>query len=207
MPLAKLIHPEFDSKGKVICQICGKSFLVISPLHLKKHNIIFSDYVKRYPNAPVSSEEFNKRSKIGRDKDMLFMEQQEKGIVNPEINPEIEELDIEKIMLKEIAENPMKSSKNRILDILRVLYTNVRPDYMIRQFGTDGNLKFEFITDFCDPILKIVIQFPDTFWHNQEMYIDLNKKIKLESYGWLYFEIPTDNPSKELIDKYLLTSQ
>jgi len=206
MPLAKLIHPEFDSKGKVICQICGKSFLVISPLHLKKHNIIFSDYVKRYPNAPVSSEEFNKRSKIGRDKDMLFMEQQEKGIVNPEINPEIEELDIEKIMLKEIAENPMKSSKNRILDILRVLYTNVRPDYMIRQFGTDGNLKFEFITDFCDPILKIVIQFPDTFWHNQEMYIDLNKKIKLESYGWLYYEIPTDNPSKELIDKFLLTS-
>jgi len=207
MPLAKLIHPEFDSKGKVICQICGKSFLVISPLHLKKHNIIFSDYVKRYPNAPVSSEEFNKRSKIGRDKDMLFMEQQEKGIVNPEVNPEIEELDIEKIMQKEIEENPMKSSKNRILDILRVLYTNVRPDYMIRQFGTDGNLKFEFITDFCDPILKIVIQFPDTFWHNQEMYIDLNKKIKLESYGWLYFEIPTDNPSKELIDKYLLTSQ
>jgi len=206
MPLAKLIHPEFDSKGKVICQICGKSFLVISPLHLKKHNIIFSDYVKRYPNAPVSSEEFNKRSKIGRDKDMLFMEQQEKGIVNPEVNPEIEELDIEKIMLKEIAENPMKSSKNRILDILRVLYTNVRPDYLIRQFGTDGNLKFEFITDFCDPILKIVIQFPDTFWHNQEMYIDLNKKIKLESYGWLYFEIPTDNPSKELIDKFLLTS-
>jgi hypothetical protein len=206
MPLAKLIHPEFDSKGKVVCQICGKSFLVISPLHLKKHNIIFSDYVKRYPNAPVSSEEFNKRSKIGRDKDTLFMEQQEKEIVQSEVNPEIEELDIEKIMLKEIAENPMKSSKNRILDILRVLYTNVRSDYIIRQFGTDGNLKFEFVTDFCDPILKIVIQFPDTFWHNQEMYIDLNKKIKLESYGWLYFEIPTDNPSKELIDKYLLTS-
>ena len=207
MPLAKLIHPEFDSKGKVVCQICGKSFLVISPLHLKKHNISFGDYVKRYPNAPVSSAEFNKRSKIGKNKETLFMDQQEKGIVNPEVNPEIEEIDIEKIMKREIEENPMKSTKNRILDILRVIYTNVRPDYMIRQFGTDGNLKFEFVTDFCDPILKIVIQFPDTFWHNQEMCIDLNKKIKLESYGWLYYEIPTVDPSKELMDKYLLTSQ
>ena len=68
MPLAKLIHPEFDSKGNVVCQICGKSFLVISPMHLKKHNILFNDYVKRYPNAPVSGEEFNKRTKIGKDK-------------------------------------------------------------------------------------------------------------------------------------------
>jgi very-short-patch-repair endonuclease len=67
-------------------------------------------------------------------------------------------------------------------------------------------LKFEFVTDFCDPILKVVFQFPDTFWHNIDILLDLNKKLKLESYGWKVIEIPTANPSNEMIDKYLLNT-
>lgn len=206
MPLAKLPYPELDSKGKVICQICGKSFLVISPMHLKKHNIVFDDYVKRYPNAPISNDEFYARSRYGKNK-VLFTEQQGKNPVPTEVNPQIEELDIEVIMQKEVESNPIKALKNRILDNLRVSYTNVRPDYLIRQFGTDGNLKFEFITDFCDPVLKVIIQFPDTFWHNRDMFTDLNKNIKLESCGWKICEIPTNNPSNEMINEYLLTSK
>jgi uncharacterized Zn finger protein (UPF0148 family) len=38
--MAELLYPLFDEKGKVVCQICGKSFLVISPTHLSiKHKI------------------------------------------------------------------------------------------------------------------------------------------------------------------------
>jgi very-short-patch-repair endonuclease len=203
MPLAKLPFPEFDEKGKLICQICGKSFLTLSPKHLEKHNITFDDYRKRYPNAPITSKEFNARSKFGKNKE-LFADQQEK---NPEpIEPEIEELDIEAILQKEIEKNPMKAMKNRIKDFLRVHYSNVRSDYLIRQFGVDQKLKFEFITDFCDPILKVVIQFPDTFWHNNDLLLDMNKKLKLESYGWKYIEIPTNDPSNDLIDEHLLNS-
>lgn len=201
MPSVKLPHPEFDSKGKLICQICGKSFLVLSPKHLEKHNITFEDYTKRYPNAPISCKEFNARTKYGKNKE-LFVEQQQKEIVMPE--PEIEELDIEAIMKKEIESNPIKATKNRILDYLRVHFTNVKSDYLIRQFGSDNRLKFEFITDFCDPILKIVFQFPDTFWHNRDLLVDLNKKLKLESYGWKVYEFPTNNPSNEMMDKIIL---
>jgi 5-methylcytosine-specific restriction endonuclease McrA len=35
----------------VVCQICGKHFRQISQSHLNKHNITFSEYVKKYPNA------------------------------------------------------------------------------------------------------------------------------------------------------------
>ena len=61
-------YPLFDEKGNVTCQICGKSFMTISPQHLKKHNIKFADYFKRYPNAPKTSEKFDARSKYGKDK-------------------------------------------------------------------------------------------------------------------------------------------
>jgi hypothetical protein len=205
MIFAKLPYPETDQKGKIICQICGKSFLVIRPMHLKKHNITFEDYIKRFPNAPISNAEFNARSKHGKNKD-IFVDQQDKAPIKPDINPEIEELDIEKLMQKEIEKNPIQAMKNRIMDILRVHYSNVRQDYMIMQYGPDKRLKFEFVTDFCDPILKVVFQFPDTFWHNIDLLMDLNKKLKLESYGWKVIEIPTANPSNEMIDKYLLNT-
>jgi len=35
----ELQYPEFDDKGKVICQVCGKSYQVISPRHLNLHKI------------------------------------------------------------------------------------------------------------------------------------------------------------------------
>jgi len=201
---SKLPYPEFDSEGKLICQICGKSFLVLSPKHLIKHNITFEDYTKRFPNAPISSQEFNARTKFGKNKD-LFVEQQKKESIPPE--PEIEELDIEFIMKKELETNPIKVAKNRILDYLKVHFTNVKSDYLIRQFGSDNRLKFEFITDFCDPILKVVFQFPDTFWHNKDLLLDPNKKLKLESYGWKVYEIPTNNPTNEIMDKIILNSE
>jgi hypothetical protein len=75
----------------------------------------------------------------------------------------------------------MDAMKAKILDHLRLYFANIKKDYMISQFGSDNRLKFEFITDFCDPVLKVVIQFPDTFWHNMEAAIDLNKLSSLQS--------------------------
>jgi len=195
-------HPLFDEKRKVICQICGKAFLVISPRHLDKHNIKYADYTKRFPKAPLSTQEFKARGKYGKSK--LF-EQDEIGqeqLVD-EKEPEVEELDIEKLIKSQKALTPMDAMKARILDHLRIYFANIKKDYLISQYGIDKRLKFEFITDFCDPILKVVIQFPDTFWHNREAGIDLNKNLKLSSYGWKVIEIPTASPSYKLIDEYL----
>ena len=196
-------HPFFNEKSQVICQICGKAYLVISPRHLAKHNVKYKDYVSRFPQAPLSSDEFVARGKYGKDKD--FFQQGEIGqeqIVD-EFEPEIEELDVEKILAKYQPSSPMEAMKARIIDHLKLYFANVKQDYMITQYGIDNRLKFEFITDFCDPILKVVIQFPDTFWHNRDAGIDATKNLKLSQYGWKVIEIPTNNPSFELIDKYV----
>lgn len=195
-------HPFYNEKGKVICQICGKPFLVISPRHLDKHNIKYEDYTRRFPKAPLSTAEFKARGKFGKTK--LF-EQDEIGpeqLVD-ECEPDVEELDVEKLIKCQKAVTPMEAMKAKILDHLKLYFANIKKDYLISQYGTDNRLKFEFITDFCDPILKVVIQFPDTFWHNMEAAIDLNKNIKLAKYGWKVIEIPTPSPSFELIDQHL----
>lgn len=196
-------YPFFDEKGKVVCQICGKSFLVISPKHLKaKHNIDYEHYTKRFPKAPLATEEFKARGKYGKNK--LF-EQEEIGPEQlvEETEPDIEELEIEKLIKSQKNLSPMEAMKAKIIDHLRLYYANIKKDYIISQYGTDNRLKFEFITDFCDPVLKVVIQFPDTFWHNIEAGIDLNKNLKLTKYGWKVIEIPTNNPSFDLIDQTL----
>ena len=101
-------------------------------------------------------------------------------------DPEIDdEMNLRQILEKEYKETDvLAKNKNKILDHLKIFFTNVEKDYLIDQYGPDGRLKFQFITDFCDPVLKVVIQFPKTFWHNQEMAIDPNKNLKLKNYGW-----------------------
>jgi hypothetical protein len=59
--------------------------------------------------------------------------------------------------------DPVKQSKAKVLDTLRSYFTNVRADYMIEEYGKmSGRMKYQFITDFTDPILRIIIQFPNT---------------------------------------------
>ena len=39
------------------CQLCNKEFLRITNSHLKTHNISIQDYLRKYPNSPIISEE------------------------------------------------------------------------------------------------------------------------------------------------------
>ena len=118
-----------------------------------------------------------------------------------EEDPEVEEL--ENILKPEKKLDNIQAMKSRIFDHLRIYFSNVKQDYMIMQYGTDNRFKFEFITDYCDPILKVVIQFPDTFWHNREAAVDPNKYNKLRGYGWKIIKIPTNSPTFENIDKII----
>lgn len=198
-------HPLYDEKGKVACQICGKTFLTISPKHLKGHNISFADYFKRYPNAPKSGQEFAARSKYGKDK-TIFKDQEDKSIIGEDIivdeEPEIDELPIQR-EVERLAKkaNPMQSAKDRIRQHLILYFTNIEQDYLVREFGAnDKQLKFEFITDFADPVLRVAFFFPDTFWHNKDYLIDLNKNLKLTERGWKVLEIKGKSPSIDDLD-------
>lgn len=188
-------YPLFDENKKVVCQICGKSYLVISPPHLRTHDVSYDEYQNRFPDAPLSSKEFIKRGKLGKQKDDVIIN--EEIIVEEEVDVilEFQKSEVQKL-------DPMMQMKRKILNHLKYkISPNVEMDYLIQQYGTDGKLKFEFITDFCDPMLKVVIQFPNTFWHNHDLMIDLNKTVKLEQYGWKVIKIASNDPSYDLLNE------
>lgn len=205
-------YPFVTEKGKVICQICGKDYLIISPKHLKTHNLTFDEYKLRFPDAPISSKEFNKLGKIGKDKNVFVeqelssIEEEEKKIKAMLEEDDIPEKDVEPTVDQEIdfdkvyEETPQKDkdifalSKDRILDHLRAFYTNIKKDHMIQVFNIQNHLLFEFISDFADPILKVNIEFPNTFWHNRMPYEDINRDKKLAEYGWKVIRIASHAP-------------
>jgi len=193
-------YPLFDESGKIICQICGKSYLVVNPRHLKGHGVTFKEYQDRFPDAPLSSKEFIARGKYGKNKDLFIHNDEVK--IDEEISIEEEVNDVDVFLKSEMPNlDPMSKMKRKILEHLKIYFSNIEMDYLIQQYGTDNRLKFEFITDFCDPVLKVVIQFPNTFWHNHDLIIDLNKTVKLEKFGWKVIKIKSNNPSYETLDK------
>jgi len=200
-----LQYPPFDEEtGKVNCQICGKPFLVISPRHLGKHNITHGDYTKRYPTAPLSSKEFSAKTKYGKLKDLFKPTEPsefEEVVVDEEPNIE-DEVDIEAILKERSYNDPVKQSKAQVLDILKSFFSNVRADYTIEEYGKMSNrLKYQYITDFTDPILRVVIQFPNTFWHNNDVTIDPRKNEKLREDGWKVINIKNRAPNRKEIQK------
>lgn len=213
--MSEYSYPMFNDQKKVICQLCGKPYLVISPRHLERHNIKYDEYKLRFPDAPLSSEEFNAISKYGKEK-VIFVETELTKFKDKILDEDVEKITIEpnddepsiedEIELRAVLEGERKETdiiakhKNKILDHLRTHFTNIQKDFKVRNVGMDGRLKFEFITDFCDPVLKLIFQFPKTFWHNSELAIDPNKNEKLKQSGWKVIEFKSLNPSLQDIE-------
>lgn len=216
--MSELPYPLNDpTTGKVICQLCGKPFLVISPTHLKKHGIsTYEDYTTRFPGAQLSTDEFKKRGSVGRklkgvSKD-LFTEHMN-PILNVEevhvedLEPEIEEIDIEQVFQQVTSNDPMKLIKLKVLDQLKINFPNVRENYLINlENPITGDIYKSYITDFADPVMKIDFEFPNSFWHNKDSYPDFLRDENLKNCGWLIVKIDSSTPSirdiEESIQKY-----
>lgn len=205
----QLQYDMFDAKtGRVKCQICGKPFLVISPRHLSaKHNIKYEEYVKRYPTAPLSTKEFRAKTKYSKVKDIFAPKETDdefEEVVVEEKTTIIEEVDIEKILRHKSQLDPVKQSKSLILDTLRSYFTNIRSNYLIEEYSKmNGRILCHYITDFADPVLKIAIQFPKTFWHNRDIQNDPLKYERLRELGWKVIIINGKAPSRKDIQKIL----
>jgi len=207
----ELQYPPFDDEGKVACQICGETFQVISPRHLAKHKIQYADYRKRYPEAPLSCDQFIAKSKYGKNSE-LFVDDAD---INDDVmgeeevvseDPELEELELEVALQSVVDEcrDHVQVQKMRVLDHLRLHFANIERDYTIRAKSSISKKDlFQYITDFCDPVLKIVIQFPQTFWHNEEIYVQPLKNHNLQKEGWKVLEIMGKAPSAEDIDSVI----
>ena len=181
--------------------------MVISPRHLSgKHDIQYGEYKLRFPDAPLSSAEFNAKSKFGKVKgvfdddveveELNEIEREFAELEDPEVHSEVE-IDISKLTETiRRHKDPMEAKKSKILEHLRTFFSNIQQDYVIHLIDGGGQLNEEYITDFADPVLKVNVEFPDTFWHNQG-YIDLMRDEKMKSYGWKIIKVPGQSPSRK----------
>ncbi len=204
-----------------------KNALEIHDNKCKLHNIplevemdqVDMNEVAYYPYCPLCSmietielhaNEIHKQMKW-LDEDEVTVEEMDdiskefEGIEDPKIDEE-KEIDIEKLTQTVKKYNdPFQEKKGKVIDYLRTFFTNIKQDYMIQLIDGGGKLNYEFITDFADPVLKINIEFPDVFWHN-EGFFDLTRDQKMESYGWKVIRINGNSPSPEKMSRVISQS-
>ena len=197
-------YPPFDPKGKVICQVCGKSFMILTPSHLKTHNLKYSEYSQKFPDAPITNEEFKALSKYSKpkyseeDHEILGKETE----VDDDVPVIDDEFEIPKEKIKKKFDNPMDAKKHEIYECLRDYLPDLRMDSLIEIFDIQQNLIFSTISDFSDPVMRINVEFPDTFWHNKDaLYHDKSRRRKLEEQGWKVVTIKGPAPSTAVIEK------
>ena len=196
----------YDEEGKVICQICEKTFNFINASHLKFHKTTIEKYRKRFKDAPICSVEFIKKSKFGKNE--LFKEQlkiEDDLVLFEEVvvdEPKIETISLVQLEEEEKKLNPIAATRLKILDWLRFYLPNVTQNYTIVEKNPVGITELHMLTDYCDPYLRIVVEFPETFWHHRDT-TNLSRNSRLRNYGWRVIEIPGNSPSYEDIQKYL----
>lgn len=204
-------EPKYvDEKGLVICQLCGKSMMTVAPPHLYyKHNkMTVAEYKKQFPDAPTFNDEFSARSKFGKEKLFKMQEAEKEPKIETDLaftenqTPTIEELTIKEFSKETPVLNPIEKSKLRILDHLRIMYPEMKQNYMIQKFDGQGRLMYEYITDFCDPVSKVNVEFPRAFWHNHGVPDPLRNH-KLKQDGWTIFEVMSKHTGNEEIDRVL----
>jgi len=207
-----------NDKQKVICQICGRGFISITPTHLKTHNITFSEYKLRFPKAPIIS---NRSPIFHRDTNDKVLATEKDAPINEIIDDErdIPKKDVNPVIHQEIifddkqlftdnlkSQDICNTSKDKILVYLKSFFRNIEKNYMIQEYALSGNLVYEVITDFADPVLKLNIEFPNTFWHNSLFVNNRLRNIRLEEYGWKVIEIKKSSPSLKAIENILMSN-
>lgn len=219
-------YPEFDKQGKVICQFCGQALHIIAVSHLKKHGVTMQQYQERFKDLKVTGDKYRVVQKFCHAS--LFApvakpltEIMDEVLVEEPTEPTEEEtkslqftkeaLEALKLseqennkpaaLLKPKIKNPMQDMKNKILETLKRYFFHIEQNYTIQIFAVSGHLAYEFITDFADPVQKIAINFPKTFWHNKNH--DPASNNRLIENGWKIIEIHSLAPSVNELTKTL----
>ena len=182
-------HPLFDEKGKVICQVCGKPYMILTPSHLKTHGLKYSEYAEQFPGAPITNEEFKALSKYSKKPSKYSEEDHEifgkETVIEEEVPVIDDDFEMPKEQVAKEFDTPMDAKKYEIFTFLNDYLPNLKQDFLIEIFDIQQTLIFSTISDYSDPMMKINIQFPDTFWHNYDaFYHDMSRTRKLEEHGW-----------------------
>jgi len=204
-------HDKFDDKGRVICQICGKSYKLLAHAHMKKHGIKMEEYREQFPDYPVSSKEFQVSQKF-RTHDIFKSEEEPKPITEEELallddedkqNVSEEELYIpeEPVVKKQLSK--MLQSKHDLFDYLKIAYPGMQLHYEIKRQELSGYVTYHFITDMADPTTRIVLDFPKAVWHTAQLRPNKHKNSILSNDGWKIIEIEGKFPSIDDVKKKL----
>lgn len=192
----ELKYPK-GRNGKTICQECGREFSLISPKHLKeKHNgMTMAEYKLKYPDCPISSKAFVASTATFRDS-VLFKDIE--GLPSEPLDSDIEIAELEDGKFRHSVLKLEGVSKNKvdILIFLHDAYPYLENNYSIeKRHFHDDRLLWKYITDMADPVKKVIFDFPDAFWHNEDPYPDPQKYDKLREDGWIVIVIDKHYPT------------
>jgi hypothetical protein len=191
----ELKYPK-GRNNKTICQECGREFSLISPKHLKsKHNgMTMAEYKLKYPDCPVSSKAY-KASRVTYIDSVLF--QSDEALPREILDKDVEIANLIE-GVKHTVLNLTGVSKNKadILMFLHDAYPYLEDNYSIeKRHFYDDSLIYKYITDMADPIKKVIFDFPDSFWHNEDPYPDPHKFGKLKDDGWIVIIVDKHYPT------------
>jgi hypothetical protein len=199
---------EIEEKlGHVTCRLCGKQFGLITPQHLKRfHNVTMEQYKMKFPDQQLWGKAFTSTAKYA-DIDLFK---------NPPVEidkiPKVGEIripkDLENFHMKEDVETNKKQNmplgKTKIYDALRKYFGYIESNYFIEKVDLTGHLAYRVITDFYVPTRKIIIEFPNSYWHNYEPSSEVLKRDVIPSEGYKIIRILSKNPTSSEIENELL---
>jgi len=208
-------YDSFDEKGRVICQICGKSYKLLAHAHMKMHGIKMEEYREQFPEHPVSSKEFRVSQKF-RTADIFKAEEEVKPIseedlalLNEEDKLNVTEDELvdaskpidEPVVKKQLSR--MLQNKNDLFDYLKVAYPGLQLHFIISKHALSGLEEYRFITDMADPITRTVLDFTEATWHTAPLRPNKHQDSILTKDGWTIIKIEGQYPSITDVKKKL----
>jgi hypothetical protein len=143
---------QYDEKGMVICQECGKPFGIITSTHLKKsHDMSVEEYKFKYPNISIASEAFRAKQKLKYVK--LFNDTSEKIPVNKQ----------EEIMSNQISEE-IKIEETNEFDIDKIPVVS-------KEFANEVSNFIEEVKTFTDGRNQVKFPDPKNIIHRDKLKI------------------------------------
>jgi len=182
-----------DDKSKLICQYCLAEMKVITPSHLKHHDMTMADYKERFPMAPLKMKSNKKKEtvEVEKKKTSIKITIPPNTTNVPTINKKI---DGDKILL----------TREDVIDAVRQVYPTVEANYVFKKLNLGGHILYTVMTDFGDTAKRVMIDFSGMQWHvSTPLLTKFRKQELLSESKWKYIHISEETITMNDIIKIL----
>ncbi len=181
----------------MICPLCNKDLKRMTIQHLKTHNIFsFTEFWEKYPQF----KNFNNKTTIDNPELTIKQNPTVELLFDNDLKESFDDLQEIEVLKDETPDKPPSQflqldsnpDKSLILGFIREKYPNIINNYSIK--SKDGKL---YITDVAVPSKRLVFDFPNAIWHNQDMYDICHKELKdkiLKDEGWKIISVKSRIP-------------